>query len=261
MKEPRIALLASGNVGAKIAQYLAQPHVPGQITRLYLSGQDESLDDQISNAAGVDDEFVFVGKGVFQDRKHIEELSKEKFDVLISVYWPWILSAEYFLKFSKTINFHPALLPANRGWYPHVFNLIEETPAGVTLHEIAEDADSGGVWAQKQVPVTPFDTAFELYGRLQNEMFVLFQESWEGISSGTTQPVPQDHSLATYNKKASINSVDEVDISNSANRALLNKLRARSFGDLGFAYFTDEITGQKIYLKLQLNDSHKFNQK
>jgi methionyl-tRNA formyltransferase len=260
MSQPTIALLASGNVGVKIAEYLAQPHVPGKITRLYLSGQDESLDAQISTAAGVDGEFVFVGKEVFHDRHHIQELNNEELDVLISVYWPWILSPEYFQKFSKTINFHPALLPANRGWYPHVFNLMEETPAGVTLHEIAEDADSGGIWAQGKVPVSPFDTAFDLYGRLQNEMFVLFQESWDGISRGTIKPVPQDHSLATYNKKSSIGSMDEIDLNNSANRALLNKLRARSFGDLGFAYFTDEDTGQKIYLKLQLNDSQKFSQ-
>lgn len=259
MKQPTIALLASGNVGVKIAQYLAQPHVPGKISRLYVSGQDESVDAQISNAAGLDGEFVFVGKEVFHDGNHIQELNNEEIDVLISVYWPWILSPEYFQRFSKTINFHPALLPSNRGWYPHVFNLMEGTPAGATLHEIAEEADSGGIWAQRKVPVSPFDTAFDLYGRLQNEMFVLFHESWQGISSGTTQPVPQDHSLATYNKKSSIGSMDEIDISKSTNRALLDKLRARSFGSQGFAYFIDDDTGEKVYLKLELSRSNKFD--
>jgi methionyl-tRNA formyltransferase len=62
-----------------------------------------------------------------------------------------------------------------------VYNIIQGTKAGVTLHEIANSADTGDIWNQKEVEVKITDTAKSLYERLQLEIVNLFIENWANI--------------------------------------------------------------------------------
>src|ERR1035441_6956770 len=43
----------------------------------------------------------------------------------------------------RCINFHPGFNPHNRGWFPHVFSMINGKPAGITIHEMDEQIDHG----------------------------------------------------------------------------------------------------------------------
>ena len=151
-----------------------------------------------------------------------------------------------------TVNFHPALLPIGRGWYPHVHSIINGTPTGVTLHAMIDRPDAGPIWAQKEVPLSPYDTAYTIYMRLQREIVELFRETWPKIAAGEATPVPQDEDKAVYYPKKLVDSLDPLDPNGKMTvRDLINRLRARSFGDLGFA-FTEE-GGQRVYLNLRLS--------
>ena len=108
----------------------------------------------------------------------------------------------FFQLAKQTINFHPSLLPMNRGWYPHVHNIIRNTRSGVTLHQISKKADEGKIWCQKEVKVNCTDTAKNLYDRLLIHIESLFKSNWNKIKNNKLKAFEQDHSKAIYyNKK------------------------------------------------------------
>jgi len=148
-------------------------------------------------------------------------------------------------------------LPVNRGWYPHVHSIIDGSKIGVTLHQISEGADEGDIWAQKHVEYDLMHTAKDLYKKLQDEIIDLFKNNWFDIINHNIKPFPQDNSKSNYHKKNEINELDFIDYNNSENRKLINILRARSFGDKGFAYILDE-NGEKVYLNLRLSKNYEF---
>ena len=84
---------------------------------------------------------------------------------------PSITATNKIFNLSKNgcINFHPALLPTNRGWYPHVHNILDESPAGVTLHLIDEGADTGPILVQKTIDVEPTDTIDNVKAKIQDK--------------------------------------------------------------------------------------------
>ena len=256
MQTNQIVLLATGLAGLEVAQFLATSG-KDRIARLYLSRKC-AYAQTIIEKANVNPADVFYAADL-QDPAHCAGLSQIEFDSLITVYWPNLLSQKvYGLARKNTLNFHPALLPLNRGWYPHVYSIIEGTPAGVTLHAIAEKADSGPIWAQRAVPVAATDTAKNLYQRLQSEIIALFKETWPGVRDGLIQPTLQDEARAIYRDKTAVDALDKLDPDKKYTLdEIVNLLRARSFGDRGFAHFEKE--GKQISLNLRLNDDSKFD--
>lgn len=245
-----IVLMADGFVGLEVAKKL----VAGgdNIVRLYLHDKGSAkMPEEIKAASKCEEVF---NQSYLKSEDHIDGLKSLKADFIITVYWAHLLSPEVISCADDTINFHPALLPINRGWFPHVHSIIDGSPLGVTLHRIDENADTGPIWAQKEVKLSPFDTAKTIYDRLQNEMISLFSENWSCIKEGLITPEIQNTDGACYHKKSEIAQLDELDINSVMEvRKLINILRARSFGNLGFAYF--EENGERVYLKLSLSDS------
>ena len=79
-----------------------------------------------------DKNFVKKNK-IFKNKKQfISELlkNKQKYDFLISVYFPWLIPKKLFNRFENSINFHPSFLPIARGWYPHVHSNNKKTEMG-----------------------------------------------------------------------------------------------------------------------------------
>jgi len=96
------------------------------------------------------------------------------------------------------INIHPSLLPKYRGAAPINWTLIRgEEITGVTIMCMDEGVDSGDILLQKQTPIGPEENFGELHDRLANMGADLLVIALAGLQSGTLQPRPQDHSLAT----------------------------------------------------------------
>ena len=193
------------------------------------------------------------------EKSFIDNLDRHsKIDFLISIYWPHLFS-EIILKHAiNTINFHPAYLPTNRGWYPHVHSIIDGSILGVTLHQITKGADEGKIWVQKKIEIPQFFTSMEAYSLLQNEIFEIFKTNFKKIINGEIMPFEQNHNASNYHKKNELDKLDFIDIDNLQYKNLINILRARSFGNKGFSYFTDN-NGNKIFLNLRLSQTNNFN--
>ncbi|RBB93134.1 formyl transferase, partial [Pseudomonas sp. MWU12-2115] len=46
------------------------------------------------------------------------------------------------------------------------------------MHKIEDGADTGAIWAQKEIPIQALDTAKDIYDKLQFEIVDLFKEKW-----------------------------------------------------------------------------------
>jgi methionyl-tRNA formyltransferase len=246
----KVILMANKKIGYKIANFLFN-HPTTEIVALFLTGIDENEDKKILDIfkkAGVP---VFIGERKHDQLDVIEKLPI--FDYIVTVFWPYLLKSQIIdLAKASTVNFHPALLPINRGWYPHVFNILNQTKAGVTLHCIDSGADTGPIWAQSEVPIYPSDTSDKLYFRLQSEMVTLFCKSWDKIINNKIKPVPQDHKMANYNSIKDVQAYDQIHLDNKyTGREIINRLRARTFGNNGYAYFVDD-SGDKIRVAIAL---------
>ncbi len=128
------------------------------------------------------------------------------------------------------LNLHPAYLPYNRGWHTPSWAILEQTPAGATLHEMAEAVDAGAIVAQREVPVSPGDTAHTLYQRLLDVEVDLLLSTWTALR----QPEPwatiandPDRGTAHHSRELSEAMVRELDLDRSTTpRQVLDHLRA-----------------------------------
>jgi methionyl-tRNA formyltransferase len=249
----RVSVLANGLVGLEVTKFLLEQG--DDITSIVIPGQNSKLDKEIVKAAGVSDDYIFSGNTA-NNPSFISHLESTHPDFMLTIYWPWLLKSNVFKKAINTVNFHPAPLPVNRGWYPHVHSIIDGSPLGVTLHQIDENADTGPIWAQKILKIYPDEIASDVYKRLQKEMLELFKDNWSAIKSGDINPVKQKENAGNYHSKSEIEALDLIDMKKRyLAKDLINLLRARSFGNSGFAYF--EENGKKIYLKLSLESEKK----
>ena len=51
----------------------------------------------------------------------------------------------------EIINLHISYLPWNRGANPNFWSFIDDTPKGVTIHEMSADLDKGRILCQKEL--------------------------------------------------------------------------------------------------------------
>lgn len=247
--------MANDRPGLEVCKHLVASG--DRIVRLYLHPPDkQTFGREIAEASGCASQDIYLAP-LLKDPEHIEGLKNLGANWIITVYWAYLLSTDVIGAAKDTVNFHPALLPVNRGWYPHVHSIIDGTPTGVTLHAIDAGADTGPIWVQKKVALTPYDTAYTIYNLLQTEIVNLFKESWPKISGGQIEPFPQDESKANFHRKDEVKDLDRLDPEATMKvKDLINLLRARSFGHLGFAYY--EVDGKPVYLNLQLNETPTF---
>lgn len=85
----------------------------------------------------------------------------------------------------RAINLHVSMLPYNRGSSPNFFSFLDDTPKGVTIHEMTAVLDKGRILCQKELH---FDETIESfsssYDKLQVAICQLFKENWDTLKSG-----------------------------------------------------------------------------
>ena len=123
------------------------------------------------------------------------------------------------------VNLHPSLLPRWRGPAPIERALMAgDEVTGVTTQHVSERVDAGDIILQKEVPISPEDTAGTLRERLAREGATLMVETLGLLSRGEDPRRPQDEALATY--AAAIRPQDEIIAWNENARQVVNRVRA-----------------------------------
>lgn len=186
------------------------------------------------------------------EKNQLEIIPELSPDMVISCGFRHVVSEKFLgLPERGFINIHPAYLPYNRGANPNVWSIAEDTPAGVTIHYMDENIDTGKIIARREVEV-PFDfSGKDLYKKLEKVQLQLFQEKWGEIKSSDLQTSPQPDSSGTYHKTDEFDELCHINPEESYQAIeLINLLRALTFPPYDNAYV--EVDGEKYYLRLDI---------
>jgi len=137
---------------------------------------------------------------VTQTEDIINDLSS--YDWVVSYGYRHILKKQH-IKSAKNpiINLHISFLPYNKGADPNYWSWVEDTPKGVTIHEIDEGIDTGDIFTQKQVKFKNNETLSSSYNKLKVEIETLFINSFKDIFNGNLKPIKQKGKGTTHYKK------------------------------------------------------------
>lgn len=212
---------------------------------------DPKFADELVEASGLEGDRVFDGARLSEPAVlgAIAELGP---DLAISVFFGYLLKDPFLRLFrGNAINLHPGYAPYNRGKMPNVWSIVEQTPAGATLHYMDSGVDTGDIIAQKRVEVEPIDTGASLYSKLEDACVELFRETWPLIKTDNARRVPQPPDEGTYHRGKDVERIDVIDLDGTYKaKDLLNVLRARTFPPYPGAHFV--VDGKQVYVRVEL---------
>lgn len=173
-------------------------------------------------------------------------------DLLVCAGFKYIIPREILdLPELGTVNLHASYLPYNRGYNPSYWSIVEDVPAGATVHYVTEALDSGPIIDREEVEVRPDDTGKSLYERLEDKLVELFKENWEAIRTGTVETTEQPESCGTHHYRREFIDECELDLEDQVTAGeFIDRLRALTFPPYRNAYFTRE--GETYYVDLDV---------
>ncbi len=116
----------------------------------------------------------------------------------LSVHFPKVLAPADLSYYEAVYNLHPGLLPFGRGMYPVFWALLENEPAGATLHRMTARVDAGPVIDQVAVRVNPDDTGGSLHQRVLKAEMSLFRRWWPVLTRGGELPEREQAGRGSY---------------------------------------------------------------
>jgi methionyl-tRNA formyltransferase len=132
--------------------------------------------------------------------EYLEQVRRLAPDVIVSVAAPEIFRKEI-LRTPRLgcINIHSGRLPVYRGMMPTFWQMLRGEPSiTVTVHEMAEKLDAGGILGTVTVPVNPRDSLDRLITVTKQEGARLVVEVLGKIRLGQVSAVPVDMTGASY---------------------------------------------------------------
>ena len=132
--------------------------------------------------------------------EYLEQIRHLAPDVIVSVAAPEIFRKEI-LRTPRLgcINIHSGRLPVYRGMMPPFWQMQRGEPAiTVTVHEMAEKLDAGGVLGTVSVPIAARDSLDRVITVTKQEGARLLIDVLRKVRLGQATPVPVDMSGASY---------------------------------------------------------------
>lgn len=100
------------------------------------------------------------------------------------------------------VNLHASLLPEYRGPSPiHHVLLHGRKETGNTVMLMSKGMDEGDMLAVEKITISEDETLSSLHDRLSQMGASLLKQTLKDFAAGSINPVPQNHSLATYTCK------------------------------------------------------------
>ena len=212
-------------------------------------GMNEAGEEVLSWLRDKDDVQV---KAVINERGGLPRIKEIEPELVISSGFEHIIPKEIIEVPEKGIvNLHPSYLPYNRGAHPYIWPIIDDTVAGVSVHFMDEDLDTGPLIAREEVEVRPDDDAKSLRDRLMDEQFELFKESWNSILEEKSWE--QRPELGTSHRKKDLDQKSQLELDEEMGLGeFLDLLRGLTYGDEGLASFVKD--GKRFSVKIDVSE-------
>lgn len=185
-------------------------------------------------------------------KKQLELVKKLKPDLVVSSGYQYILPDEVIaVPENGCINVHPGFLPQTRGFNPNVWSIIEELPAGATIHYMDAGIDTGDVIARRRVDKSFEDTGKSVYKRIERACVDLFVDTWPDIESGSVDTISQEDGEATHHYKSEFEELCEIRPEETYEaKKLIDILRALTFPPFNNAFM--EVDGERYYIEVDI---------
>lgn len=243
-----IALFAADVAGREIVQFFRDQHV--KPTVLVLDARDPR--ELNATMRAITDAQTILSSDELDHVETLGILRAAELDLAILAWWPYILKVPLIqIPRLGCLNFHPSLVPHNRGKHPNFWSLIEDSPYGVSLHFIDCGIDSGDIAFQRPISKTWTDTGKTLYETARREIIQLFKDVFPAILRGEIPRRPQDLAQGSFHRASELEPASKIDLDKAyPARYLLNLLRARTFPPHPAAWFEDG--GEKYEVRIEI---------
>ncbi|GCD78825.1 dTDP-4-amino-4,6-dideoxyglucose formyltransferase [Schleiferia thermophila] len=222
--------------------------------------------NQINQILGIDSEFSFATsiyssiKDFNLSDRYLKQYNLKKdndveeiinnYEMVFSIHSKQIFP-KILIDSCKCYNLHPGYIPINRGWYPQVFAIINNTPVGATFHEIDENLDLGRIIDREFVKKESWDTSFTLYNKIVNKELELWERNILNVLKGDYMTIEPENNGSIYFKKDFYNLL-KLDLNEKVTvKQFIDRLRALTFDSYDNLFFIDE-NGQKVYVSINL---------
>lgn len=123
---------------------------------------------------------------IYSKRLDIKQIQELRPTLIISYNYRYIITNDIIEYMNgNIINLHISYLPWNRGASPNLWSFIDNTPQGVTIHQISAGLDEGKILYQKECYFdVNKETFITSYDKLNQMIVELFKEKWNEIESG-----------------------------------------------------------------------------
>jgi methionyl-tRNA formyltransferase len=251
----RFAFAADRDIGVWVLDYLLERGDEPVALLVSEPGKASHAEELIARFArpGIP---VLRGRG-FREPEGLRTLATLNLDLVVGIHFPYLVPADVLgTPRIGVLNLHPAYLPYNRGWHTPSWAILEGTPVGATLHFMDVGIDSGDVIHQKELEISPGDTANSLYARLKRLELDVFREAWPQIAAGTFRRTSQDPHAGTSHRRSDLfhDSVRRIVLEDSVRADdLLRRLRALTTSSVEeAAYF--EAGGKRYRVQVHIQE-------
>lgn len=252
---PRFAFAGDRDIAVRVLDHLLGLGARPLALMVTEPGRASHADELVARCAHLDPSMIFRGRE-FREPRGMAALRELQLDLVVGVHFPYLVPPEV-LEIPRTgvLNLHPAYLPYNRGWHTPSWAILEGTPVGATLHFMDAGVDTGDIVHQRELAVSPADTANTLYARLKELELQVFVEAWPGLAGGGFRRLPQPPDGGTAHKRADLltPAVQRIDLEAPATAGeLLRKLRALTTSHPGEAAYY-EMNGMRYRVQVTIH--------
>ena len=141
-----------------------------------------------------------------QSQEKINLETAKNFDIIISFGYQHLIDKNIINNLKcPIINLHISFLPYNRGAHPNFWSFMENTPSGITIHEVDAGIDTGKIIYQNEIDFELFKnrkvlTFSKTYKTLISEIENLFFANVKNIINRNFSSVEQK-GKGTYHEK------------------------------------------------------------
>lgn len=154
------------------------------------------------------------------------------------------------------LNVHPGVLPETRGFNPNVWSIVDDLPAGATVHYMDEGVDTGDVVATREVETSFADTGKDVYRRVERACVDLFREVWPAVEDGTVEARSQADEAGTYHRKQDFLDLCDLDPDEEVRVVdFLDRLRALTFPPFDNARI--EVDDREYYVDVEIRPAER----
>ena len=136
-------------------------------------------------------------------QKFYDEIEKLKPDMIIVGSWGEKFRSDI-LNLVPCVNFHPALLPKNRGANPYFWSIyLNQKVSGLTIHFMNEKFDKGDIILQEAIVIDENETGESLKDKTTRLAKGMVKDFLDLYDKKQIQPIKQNEEFASYEPQLS----------------------------------------------------------